>query len=484
MRVILGVIAACAAACAPDFDGTRAPDTHSFGERVMTLMCKRLAYQAEPTDVRGDHLRDACDGGALPTDAPPTVVALLGNRAPLIAAIDTAVPASFVGDLQSFLTSDSTLALYDDDTLSRSVASLAGLLDEIARDDAALAAIARTGVRGGYRPAAAAFGVPAALTLARSSVPVGASQVMPSLQGVLASTVPALPTGGAAHDEWQWLVHALSTTLLDAPAPADATAPDRTAALAAGFFLTERTDLPAGTAAPLVRRDARGIASVALVGGAVPPPFVDANHDKLADVDPLGRFVDADGVPLAVAAPFVVAGDTATRDPQGRVPSYAYVDLDRTVIGALGHDAARLFAPGGAAAGGIALDLARGASALLGPRVATSHAFTAGPLSYFGYDTTQSPLLDMIYGWSQLLRAPTVRDLLGLGDALLAPPAPAAARLVEAGVATARLGDAHPEAQIAANAPLWDDLMPVLRQIVARPALVGALLTALQQPEV
>src|SRR6185295_6221292 len=123
MRVILGVIAACAAACAPDFDGTRAPDTHSFGERVMTLMCKRLAYQAEPSDVRGDHLREACDGGALPSGAPPTAAAL---------------PASFVGDLQSFLTSDSTLALYDDDTLSRSVASVADLLDEIARDDAAL----------------------------------------------------------------------------------------------------------------------------------------------------------------------------------------------------------------------------------------------------------------------------------------------------------------------------------------------------------
>jgi hypothetical protein len=116
--------------------------------------------------------------------------------------------------------------------------------------------------------------------------------------------------------------------------------------------------------------------------------------------------------------------------------------------------------------------------------VATSHAFAAGPLSYFGYDTTQSPLLDMVYGWSQLLRDPNVRDLLGLGDALLATHAAAAARLVEAGVATARLGDAHPEAKIAANAPLWDDMMPVLRQIVARPALVSALLSALQQPEV
>src|SRR5205807_227875 len=61
----------------------------------------------EPTDVSGDHFRDACDGGPVPADAPPTIAALLGDRAPLVAAIDTAVPAGFVGDLQSFLTSAS-----------------------------------------------------------------------------------------------------------------------------------------------------------------------------------------------------------------------------------------------------------------------------------------------------------------------------------------------------------------------------------------
>src|SRR6185503_6969255 len=54
---------------------------------------------------------------------------------------------------------------------------------------------------------------------------------------------------------------------------------------------------------------------------------------------------------------------------------------------------------------------------------------------------------------------------------------------VEAAITTARLGDAHPEAAIPADAPLWDDLMPVVRQIVARPQLVRALLTALQLPE-
>lgn len=481
MRVIHGAIALGVFACAPGFDGTRAPDSHSFGERVATLMCKRLAYQAEPSDVRGDHYRDACNGGDAPADAPGELAALFASRASLIKAIDTAVPADMTADLQAFLTSDATLALYDDDTISRSVASLADLLDEIAHDDAALAALARTGVRDGYRPAAAAFGVPAALTTARAiAAPGSPGSVVPSLRGVLATTVPALITGGAAHAEWDALVAALSATLLDASAPGDAASPERTQALAAGFLLSERTDLAEPAALPLVQRDPRGVAKVALVGGAVPPPFVDADRDQLADVDALGRFIDAQGRPIATAAPFAIAGDTAARDPQGRVPAFSYVSLDRTVIGALGHDAAQLFDP----AHGIALDLARGASALLGPRVTASHAFAAGALGYRGYDVTRSPLLDMTYGFAQLLRDPGARDLLGLADALLGDHEPAAARLVEAAIATARLGDRHPEAQILAGAPLWDDLMPVLRQIVAKPQLVRALLAALQLPEV
>src|SRR5262245_44819467 len=147
MRVNLGALAAGLVACAPDFDGTRSPDTHSFGERVVALMCKRIAFQAEPTDVRGDHYRDACQGGALPDGAPPTLVALLDRRDPLVAALDTVIPEALTADLQAFLVRDRTLALYDDDTMSRSMATLADMLDEMARDDAAMTALARTGVR-------------------------------------------------------------------------------------------------------------------------------------------------------------------------------------------------------------------------------------------------------------------------------------------------------------------------------------------------
>lgn len=484
MRVTFGAILVCLAACAPEFDATRTSDSNSLGERVVTLLCKRLAFQVEPTDVRGDHFRDACAGGDIPADAPPTLVALLTKRPALVKAIDTAAPDAFTGDLQAFLTSDATLALYDNDTMSRSIASLADLLDEVSRDDAALAALSRVATRDGYRPAPVAFGVPAALALARSSAP--GAPGMPSLHAVLTSTVPAITAGGAAHAEWDALIAAVSATLLDLSPASDAGSPERTLALARDFLLTEHPDLSEPAPVPLVRRDPRGIAQVALVGGALPAPFVDTNGDQRPDVDALGRFVDAQGAPLVPVppAPFAIAEDTATRDSQGTVSTYEYVDLSKTVIGAVGHDVSRLFDPAGGPSGSPAFDLMRGASALLGPRVPATRAFAAAPFTYLGYDTTQSPLLDLLYAWSQLLRDPNIGDVLDLAETLLADHGAASARFLEAAITTARLGDAHPEAQILPGAPMWDELMPIVRQILARPALVKALFDALQQPQV
>src|ERR1043165_5882110 len=106
MRVTLGAVLVCVTACAPDLDATRMSDSHSLGERMVALLCKRLAFQAEPTDVRGDHFRAACAGGGIPADAPPTLVALLNRRPALVKAIDTAAPDVFTDELQAFLTSE------------------------------------------------------------------------------------------------------------------------------------------------------------------------------------------------------------------------------------------------------------------------------------------------------------------------------------------------------------------------------------------
>ena len=60
----------------------------------------------------------------------------------------------------------------------------------------------------------------------------------------------------------------------------------------------------------------------------------------------------------------------------------------------------------------------------------------------------------------------------------------AAARLLEAAIIGARMADGHPEAEIRADAALWDDLRPSLEKITSNPKLMRDMLTALESPEV
>ena len=134
-------------ACAPEYDTTRTGiDPGTFGHRVVTLMCKRMAFQADPTDVSGDKYRDACRGDIpMPGDAPATLVSLAANRARLERAIDFVVPTDVYDPLQLYLTSPDVLAIYDDDTMSKSIASLADMLGEMSVDGEAMGAFGRMG---------------------------------------------------------------------------------------------------------------------------------------------------------------------------------------------------------------------------------------------------------------------------------------------------------------------------------------------------
>lgn len=436
----------------------------------MTLACKRLAYEADPSDVRGDRWRDTCAGGPAAPDAPPTLVALVADRARLIAAIDAIVPPDQTEALQTYLTSDAVLGLYDDGTMDASTASLAAMLSELGGDGDAMAAFARLGGHLGYRPPATAIGPTRALVTAQG------------IDGVLDTTLPAIAPGGTAEPEWNALVAAMSATLADADAPAGSNV--RASVLLRDLLLTERPDISEAAPSLLVRRDPRGVAQVASLAA----PFVDGDGDGLADVDAQGRFVDANGAPLAVATPFPTAGDTAMRDADGRAldgsgaPLYDYIDVGSTVLGALSHDTPALVDP----AHSTAIDLLRGASWLLGPRVAATATFDDGAtLAYNGYDRTQSPMLDMLYAYLTLLRDQNTQNVLALGKQLFsAAHVATTARLTEDAIEIARLGDAHPEAQILADAPLWDDLRPILQRIAAKPQLVADLMAALERPEV
>lgn len=473
--------------CREPLDTTRDPvDTGSFGQTVVTLVCKRIAYLEDledggTVDVRGDAYRDICRLGlAPPDDAPGTLKALLAKYDTSVAAVDTMFPDGFLDTLQAYLTSQDFLAAYDDGTATSAVDSLIGLFRLFADDDEAMAALERLNVRLGYRPLAPALGA------------VRAGVRYPELHELLLVLTQAITEGGSARGEWENLIEALGVTLRNAAVsttPEERDDPERTARLAADLLLTEQSLLGTSKSIPLARRDSRGVAVPATIGGM----FADADGDGRADIDAAGQFVDATGAVAAVPAPFALPegasnvpwtyfdAETRPLDAEGGQLLYRYLDVDKTVLSALARDGVQLFDP----AKGTALDLLRGGSALLGPRLEASRSYESGEtLTYRGYDLAQSALLDMCHAFLQVLRDPAIYDVLDLARVLLVDHEPEVARLAEAVVQAGRMGDLHPEAVLPDDAPMWDDLMVVIRQIVARPALVTSLLRAMERPEV
>jgi hypothetical protein len=486
--LLLGCLTATAG-CHASLDTTRTPvDTGTFGDTVLTLVCKRLAYLdsvnagAATVDVRGDTYRDVCRLGlAPPADAPDDLKALEARRDRLTPAVDAIFPDGFLPDLQTFLTSNDFLATYDDGTAVNALDGLIGTLRLFASDDAATTALERFGTRLGYRPIEPALGA------------VRAAVNYPQMHDLLLSLTNAIAPGGSAKGEWDHLIAATGAALRNAQVADDPTDPERASRLAVNLLLGESNLLGStDTVIPLVRRDQRGVAEVATVSNQLQAPFVDMDGDGLADVDASGQFVDASGQPLAVPTPFALppGEDPVTwpyhddqdrpLDSDGGALLYDYVDLDKTVLTALTRDAVKLFDP----QQGTAFDLLRGSSALMGPRVMATRTYEDGEtLDYRGYDLTQSAMLDMLYGYSTLLRDPNIYDTLILARTIVVDHQDAGAELAEAVITAARKGDAHPEAQIPTDAPMWDDMIPVLRRIAQKPALVRALLETMEGPE-
>jgi hypothetical protein len=515
-------VAVAGSACFEPLDTTREDQPGTFGHIVLDLACQRVAYLEDlndgdgKVDVRGDDHRAMCKAfnpiPAAPEDAGAPLKALQATRERTTAAVDAVFPEDFLGDLQGFLSSNDFLSAYDDDTATAAIDALIGVLRLMAEDDEAMAALERLNVRLGYKPLEPGLGV------VRSVVNY------PGMNDMLLTLTEAITPGGSARAEWENLVEAVGASMRDAQPSADTDASQRTIQLALNLLMSEQALLGTDRTIELVRRDNRGLAQVGAPLSTTKAPraksFVDDDGDGLADVDGDGRlkYVDDGMTMIAAPSPFALApGDDddtwAYRDPQGRAldaaggaPLYRYVDLDKTVLTALARDSVDLFDPGK----GTALDLLRGTSALMGGRVEATKTFDSGEqLAYRGYDLSQSALLDMLYGYLQILRDPNIYYVLGLGKQLIANHEPQVARLAEAVVVAARKADAHPEAVIPANKALWDDLIngtcikdqftpgtvrgscppgfrfvKVIPDILAKPGLAVALMDALERPEV
>jgi hypothetical protein len=488
---LVAALAVTASACRSSFDDSREPvDNGTFGETVLTLVCKRIAYLDDlgdggTVDVRGDGVRDLCrSGDAAPVTASGQLQALQAVRGSLVGAVDTIFPDGDLAPLQAFLTDNDFLAVTDDGTTTAAIDALVAALRALADDDDAMAAMGRLAPRLGYRPTEPGLGTMRALVH------------YPQLNELILQLTTAITEGGGAQGEWDNLTRAIGAAMRNAQPLANQAAADRPLRLALDLLLKERAELAPASAMPLATRDARGVVTVAGSAGAMPAPFADANADGAADVDADGNFVDRNGARVDAPSPFALPdNDTwARRDASGRALTpggalvYRNVDLDRPVLGAFARDGLTLFDPQKQ----TGFDALRGASAMVGPRVEATHTYAGGEqLDYRGYKTEEalgagtvstSPLLDIMHGFLQLGRDPGVYDVLALTRRLLSTNQPELARLTEAIIATARKGDAHPEAQILATAPLWDDLNPLLVQILARPTLVRDLMAAMELP--
>jgi hypothetical protein len=428
--------------------------------------------------------------------------------------------------------------LYNDGTIPNSTKSLARLIDVFATSKEAQETMLRFSQRKGYRPADVALGV-IRPTLAYPHLRDLSAE---TLRLILADSKPfdpdpprradgsRIPVPGAAYEPLSAALAAareeLRTTKVEKASPPLVVTPDPMARrdllsrprdnleILRSVVFAQDPSFGAGAARYIVKRDNRGLAAVPLISGAVPAPFVDANGDKLPDVDDNGVFVTQGG--KAAPTPFfsVDAPDAGgTRDPFGRlvagnIPVYDYIDTSHVFMTKLMTDTRALFDPDPEreammhAVGGIYVMM--GAREGDGKTTKTydpdpraediwrlTHSAGNPPpsdindkpvvLKYNGYGTESSPLLDLVYALGQLLSDHNIDDVLLFSRELMTAHTADIARLTGALLAFRDVANKHPEAKNA-HAPtstFWDEMIDVLEEIAKEPGLLEDLLRAL-----
>src|SRR5438067_3694169 len=126
--------------------------------------------------------------------------------------------------------------------------------------------------------------------------------------------------------------------------------------------------------------------------------------------------------------------------------------------------------------------------ALLGPRKSQTQMYMdaaggmAASLNYNGFDLTQSPVLDLVHGFVQLLGDPSADSTFQSTATLLNQYESPTARLIGAMLDASDRGKKHPEAMVPETSVLYDDLMPLVNRILLVKGLPEDLLSALEDP--
>ncbi|MBX3185126.1 MAG: hypothetical protein KIT72_00080 [Polyangiaceae bacterium] len=360
-----------------------------------------------------------------------------------------------------------------------------------ARATAAQTALASISGRQGYRPARVALGA------------LRPTLAYPELRQLAQATLPHLEPGGRLYDPMQDVLgmteHELATSVaepLPAPLQLDASRqalnrPRTKLEVARAALLSEDPSFGRAAATPsyLVQRDSRGMAlpNPSLLGSV----FIDQDGDGSPDVDALGRLLGPSG-PAAVDPPFVVPGAERFTAPDGfgraltanGQPVYQYVDTSRTLTAALTRDLEPLIDPDPTSTrGSTIIDLLRGAHLLYGEPVRVPAPWAEGG-EHLGFDTTNSPLLDLIHAVGQVLAHPRSDGWLKLAEQLFAEHEADLARMIGAALHAREVSNRHPEVQLARESTFWDELIPVVVKVLRNEGLLRRVLTSLRHPNV
>jgi hypothetical protein len=475
------------------------------------------------------------------------VEALARDRSRLVAALDAAVPATTIPErrldngecpdpdaadadsagnlrLQSELRAlaGRLIDLYDDDTVPFVTRALGDTLNQVKSDPDLQAALARMDARAGYRPLPLALGVSRPAMAYPRLVELSRALLGVLLQG---SSTP----GQQAFEQAQRVLYEEFRTSTSSPLPLLSTTPDP--ALGGRLVLSRPRSLVESVGAAaltqddafmvdqpsyIVRRDPRGYASIPLVNGAVPSPFIDSNGDGLADVDSLGQFVTTDG--SKPASPFFsIDGSDGPRDMTGRAVQpanasallYDYVDVHRTFLASIALDVRPFFVPDPMQTNETAMNMLAALPVLGGGRdVAASSTKTYPPdpravtdwqlgnssppppglgttpvtLTYRAFHPETSPLSDLVYAAGQILGTPEIDDLLAVAQQLILQHPEQLASFVGLALEIRALADKHPEAHLPATATFWDDLFVQLAAVSQQSGLVEDILRGVADP--
>jgi len=443
----------------------------TLGEEVVGIVCERLASEEDPNDVSGRRSAALCSGELPATNATtPRMRALLSNRSRLVTALNQVVPDTLQSRLRRFLAR--VVPLYDppNEQFPAVTRAAAGMVEALLADPEALTALQNLGRREGYRP------LPLALGVVRPMV------AYPGLNTFNQRVFERTADGGPAADAWRSVLE-VSALEMAVAGSAPVAAEDSTLAVARDLLLRTHPELGSGASHLITRRDVRGYVVPAV--GALGAVFVDGDGDGLVDVDGEGRLRTVPGLDgNGFGAPFALANERGVqRDAEGRAQLngaslYEYLDVDNTLLSGLLREGATLTDPRTPAI----LNLLAGVPRTLGPRAQQTETFGANAYRYTGFDTTQSPLFDLVHAQGQLLHRPVMDDALAMATLLLQDHEAEVAGLINAGLFLDARADEHSEAALEQPNNLWDDLNQVLTWTAQEPGLIEALLRSFADP--